>query len=159
MSVSDEIRIRSARPEDVPSLVRFNHEMARETEGKELDREVLAAGVGAVFAEPARGFYLVAEISGEVIACLMITREWSDWRNGDFWWIQSVYVAPEFRRRGVFRSLYREVANRAGQSDGVCGFRLYVEQDNQEAQATYRHLGMTETAYRMFEGIQPGWRE
>lgn len=156
MSEAKQFRIRLARSEDVTSLVRFNQEMARETEGKELDGEVLSAGVSAILAEPSRGFYLVAESDEGSVACLMVTKEWSDWRNGDFWWIQSVYVVPEYRRQGVFRALYREVEGRARQSTGVCGFRLYVEKDNQEAQATYHRLGMTETPYKMFESIRGG---
>ena len=152
--MSESFTIRLARQEDLPSLVRFNDAMARETEEKELDRETLSAGVSAILSEPARGFYLVAEREGTPIACLMVTREWSDWRNGDFWWIQSVYVVPEHRRQGVFRALYREVERRAGQSEQVCGFRLYVERDNRSAQSTYLDLGMEETPYRMFETIR-----
>lgn len=152
--MSEAFTIRLAGQKDIPSLVRFNDAMARETEEKELDLETLSAGVDAILSEPARGFYLVAEGEGAPIACLMVTREWSDWRNGDFWWIQSVYVVPERRRQGVFRALYREIERRAEQSEQVCGFRLYVERDNRSAQSTYLDLGMEETPYRMFETIR-----
>ena len=140
--------IRTAAPTDIPFLVAGNAAMARETEGRELDRSVLARGVEAVFADPRRGFYLVAEDAGETSGCLLVTFEWSDWRNGDWWWIQSVYVAPPHRRRGVFRALYAETERRA-RAAGAVGLRLYVERDNARAQATYGALGMEEEPYRM----------
>jgi ribosomal protein S18 acetylase RimI-like enzyme len=104
------------------------------------------------------GFYVVAEYcasadSREVAGSLMVTYEWSDWRNGVFWWIQSVYVKPEFRRQGVYRRLYEFIKQRAAQESNVCGFRLYVEKENRIAQATYERLGMTETYYKMFEEL------
>lgn len=147
---------RPATPEDAETIARFNQAMALETEGKQLDLPTLVAGVRAVFEEPGHGRYLVATATGGpdggmVVACLMITYEWSDWRNGRFWWIQSVYVAPDHRRRGVFRQLYDAVRAMGEREGGVCGYRLYVEQDNQPAQATYRHLGMAPTVYRVFE--------
>nr|WP_225737690.1 GNAT family N-acetyltransferase [Dyella acidiphila] len=124
--------------------------MAWETEHKRLEHEVLARGVAAVFDEPRRGFYLVAERDGEPVGCLLVTYEWSDWRNGDFWWIQSVYVAPQARRGGVFRALYADVARRAGEA-GAVGLRLYVETENLRAQSTYRDLGMEQCHYLMYE--------
>ena len=153
--MQDQAKIRDAVKEDAETLVDFNLRMASETEGKALDPRVLAAGVKAVLEDPKWGFYLVAEIDGRIAGSLMVTTEWSDWRNGVFWWIQSVYVEPEYRRRGIFRALYREVEERAGRSPQVCGCRLYVERDNAAAQATYTRLGMTETHYKLFEAPFP----
>jgi ribosomal protein S18 acetylase RimI-like enzyme len=149
--MNDRIRIRDAVRDDIDTLVEFNRQMARETEGKQLDKTILTAGVKAVFNNHAHGFYLVAEVDGTIAGSLLVTTEWSDWRNGVFWWIQSVYVAPAFRRKGVYRSLYREVRERAGRSSQVCGCRLYVERENHTAQATYKYLGMKDTGYRVFE--------
>jgi GNAT superfamily N-acetyltransferase len=125
--------------------------MAWETERLELDRERLRAGVAAVFTDAGRGFYLIAELDGERAAQMMITYEWSDWRNGVFWWIQSVYTVPDMRGQGAFRGLYEAVERMAQQQGGVCGLRLYVEAHNEAAQATYRRCGMSETVYRMFD--------
>jgi len=145
------IRVREAQAQDRAILVEFNAAMALETEDKALDPSVLSAGVGAVLAEPQRGFYLIAECAGAVAGCLMITFEWSDWRNGDWWWLQSVYIVPAFRRRGVFRALYMQVERLAAAAPRVVGVRLYVERDNALAQHTYASLGLRETHYRMLE--------
>ncbi len=150
MSQAVEIRIRAARTDDCESLAAFNAAMALETEDKSLDPAVLRAGVARVLAEPARGFYLVAEIDGAAAGCLMVTFEWSDWRNGDWWWLQSVYVAPAHRRHGVFRALYAEVERRAIERNDVVGVRLYVERDNVRAQRTYASLGLREEHYRLY---------
>lgn len=144
-----EIRIASA--EDAASLVEFNQAMALETEGKTLDPETLGRGVRAVFEDRARGFYVVAEESGRIVGGLMITYEWSDWRNAWFWWIQSVYIVPEARGTGVYRRLYEFVRERAEQAGDVCGFRLYVESENRNARAVYEKLGMEESHYLMYE--------
>lgn len=144
------LSIRPAVRGDISAVAAWNAAMAWETEHKRLDPQVLERGVTAVFEEPRRGFYLVAERDGQAVGCLLVTYEWSDWRNGDFWWIQSVYVVPEARRGGVFRTLYREVAARAGQA-GAVGLRLYVETENQRAQQTYRELGMEQCHYFMYE--------
>jgi ribosomal protein S18 acetylase RimI-like enzyme len=127
--------------------------MALETERKELAKQKIESGVRGLINNPQYGFYLVAEEPREnrVVGSLMITYEWSDWRNGLFWWIQSVYVIPEFRRRGVYRAMYHKVKELASGDPGVCGFRLYVEKENHTARQTYRDLGMSETNYRMFE--------
>jgi GNAT superfamily N-acetyltransferase len=125
--------------------------MAEETEGKALDPETTRRGVRALFDDPSRGFYLVAERGGTVVASLMITTEWSDWRNGQFWWIQSVYVRPSDRRTGVYTALHRAVRRRARNAAEVCGLRLYVERGNTPARDTYEALGMTEASYRMYE--------
>lgn len=143
------IIIRTAAPADIPFLVECNAAMALETEHKTLDRDVLMRGTRAVFADPRRGFYLVAELDGHSAGCLLITCEWSDWRNGDWWWFQSVYVTPAARRAGVFRALYAEVERRARAAPNVVGLRLYVERDNEKAQRTYVSLGMEEEPYKM----------
>ncbi|MFH2008752.1 MAG: GNAT family N-acetyltransferase [bacterium] len=143
--------IRLGRPEDRSGLVEFNRAMALETEGLELPLETVTAGVCSLLQRPQNGFYVVAERAGELVGSLMITTEWSDWRNGDFWWIQSVYVRPEARRRGIYRRLYAFVKARAGEMGGVCGFRLYVEKENARAHATYEALGMREAVYKMYE--------
>jgi ribosomal protein S18 acetylase RimI-like enzyme len=145
------ITVRAAVPADAAAIAAFNRAMARETEGKDLDPERLAAGVAAVFADPSRGGYRVAERDGAVVGCLMVTYEWSDWRNGTFWWIQSVYVEPEARRTGVFRALYGDVLRAARATEGVCGVRLYVERENRAAQAVYDAVGMTRSGYRFYE--------
>lgn len=143
---------------DAATLAQFNIAMALETEGKRLRAEVVGAGVRRLLAEPALGFYLVAEASGEIVGSAMVTTEWSDWRNGRFWWIQSVYVRPPWRRRGVFRALYAHIRQAAASTADVCGFRLYVERHNAAAQATYRSLGMVETDYLLLEALRPGVR-
>ena len=125
--------------------------MAQETEGLALDDARTLAGVRAVLADEKRGFYLVAEREGAVVGQLMITTEWSDWRNAWFWWIQSVYVLPAHRRTGVFRALHDEVLRQVAARDDVCGVRLYVEKDNTRAQQTYQDLGMAQTDYLLFE--------
>lgn len=152
------MQIRVATPEDAGVLVEFNAAMALETEGKELLPEVIGAGVRSLLRRESSGFYLVAEDSGRVVGSLLVTKEWSDWRNGDFWWIQSVYVRPQFRRRGVYKRLYRHIQEMAAKDPGVCGFRLYVERENARAQTTYRALGMKETRYLVFEELKPGVR-
>ncbi|MYH14583.1 MAG: GNAT family N-acetyltransferase [Gammaproteobacteria bacterium] len=145
------IEIRRAVAGDIDRIVEFNLAMARESEDKGLDAETLRAGVAAVLAEPANGFYLMAEADGRPAGSLMVTTEWSDWRNGRFWWIQSVFVAPEHRRLGIYSRLHDSV-RRAGQADGqCCGLRLYVERNNIGAQATYASLGMAPTHYDLFE--------
>jgi ribosomal protein S18 acetylase RimI-like enzyme len=149
-------QLRLARPDDADVLAGFNIAMAHETEGKRLLPAVVGAGVRRMLAEPALGFYLVAEAGGEVAGSLMVTTEWSDWRNGRFWWIQSVYVRPQWRRRGIFRALYRHLTETAAATPDVCGFRLYVEHENTAAQATYRALGMDGTEYLLFEQLKQG---
>ena len=146
-----EIVVREATLEDAEFLARGNARMALETEGRPLHDDVLQAGVRAVFDDPARGFYLIAELGGQPAGQMMITYEWSDWRNGAFWWIQSVYTLPESRGRGVFKALYSHVESLAHENGGVCGLRLYVEAHNRRAQAAYERCGMTEAVYRMFE--------
>jgi len=144
--------IRAATPADVADLVAWNAAMAWETERKRLDPEVLHRGVAGVLEQPRRGFYLVAERAGVAVGCLLVTFEWSDWRCGDFWWIQSVYVDPAARRGGVFRALYAAVEQR-GVAAGAVGLRLYVETENRHAQQTYAGLGMQRCHYWMYEAM------
>jgi len=145
------IVVRLATAADAEFLVRGNAEMALETEHLSLDLERLRDGVHAVFHKPQRGVYYIAEVDGRRAGMMMITDEWSDWRNGVFWWIQSVYVERAFRRRGVFKALYRHVERLARQMPEVCGLRLYVENNNSRAQEIYGRLGMQRTVYQMFE--------
>lgn len=143
--------VRPARPSDHAALCAFNQAMALESEGRELDADTLARGVRAVLDDPSRGRYLVAERDGRVVGQLMLTFEWSDWRNGLFWWIQSVYVEPSARRSGVYRALHERVLTLARESGEACGVRLYVEVENHVARATYERLGMQPCRYGMYE--------
>ena len=143
--------IRAAIARDREAIVGFNLAMARETEDRGLDRDVLSRGVENAIADPGQGRYFVAEVDGELVGCLLLTTEWSDWRDGWFWWIQSVYVVASHRGRGVYASLHRHVRDRARAMHDVVGLRLYVERENTRAQATYRRLGMRETSYLLYE--------
>ena len=147
----DTINIRLATLNDDKKIAHFNQVMAQETEGKILSPDVVNAGVKSLLENPSQWFYVVAEVDDKVVGCLMITREWSDWRNGVFWWIQSVFVEKKYRRRGIYRSMYEFIKELANGKEDVCGFRLYVEQDNMVAQETYSTLGMTKLPYLMFE--------
>jgi ribosomal protein S18 acetylase RimI-like enzyme len=159
--VDANVSIRPATAADVDTIVAFNAAMALETEHKRLDPAVLTRGVRQAIADAQRCAYFVAEIDGRVwngapvpdriVGQTMVTYEWSDWRDGWFWWIQSVYVHPEFRRRGVFRALYRHVRELARARPDVCGLRLYVEQHNARAHATYRRLGMVPSGHVVYE--------
>jgi ribosomal protein S18 acetylase RimI-like enzyme len=144
------LAIREASLDDAQRIVLFNQAMARETEGRELDRKTLAKGVESLLKDPARGRYFVAVKDDEVVGQVMITTEWSDWRNGLVWWLQSVYVSKRHRREGVYRLLHQHVRETA-LSEKVLGIRLYVERDNVAAQATYASLGMAPSQYLMFE--------
>jgi len=143
--------IRIADAGDIDALVEFNQAMALETEGKQLDPQTLRNGVSAVFSDEKKGFYVVAEESGKVGAGLMITYEWSDWRNAWFWWIQSVYVLPQFRGTGLYGKMYEFVKEKASMNGQVCGFRLYVEKENSVAQRVYEKAGMESSYYLMYE--------
>ena len=150
------VSIRRASGADADFIAGANAAMALETEGKRLLPEVIGAGVRRLLADPRLGFYLVAEAGGERIACLMVTTEWSDWRNGQFWWIQSLFVRPDWRSLGVFRAMYAHLTEAAAGQPDVCGFRLYVERENANAQRIYLRLGMSETEYRLMEELKPG---
>lgn len=155
MSVLTDVLIRSACTEDVEAIVAFSAAMALETEGRALDRERLRDGTRSLLATPAHGFFLVAEQRGKqgstVVGQLMVTYEWSDWRNAVFWWIQSVYVDPSWRRRGIFRKLHAAVMATAKDHSQVCGVRLYVESNNRLAQEVYRKVGLKPSSYTVFE--------
>jgi GNAT superfamily N-acetyltransferase len=145
------MNIRVANAADAKSLIEFNQAMALETEGKRLDARVLETGVEAVFRDEKKGFYVVAEADGKIVGGLMTTFEWSDWRAKWFWWIQSVYILPNFRGRGIYRLLYNFVKEKAGKNGDVCGFRLYVEKENANARKVYEKLGMNKSHYKMYE--------
>jgi GNAT superfamily N-acetyltransferase len=147
------ITIRKAKPEDAVVIIDFQKKMAWETEQMALVTDLVTRGVKAVFENPARGQYWVAEREGIVISSLLITHEWSDWRNADVWWFQSVYVLPEYRRKGVFRKMYTFIKEEAVRK-GIAGLRLYVETNNFPAQKTYESLGMQSEHYRMYEWLR-----
>ena len=153
---STDFQIRQATTNDAAAIAEFNRLMAFETENKKLIPAVILAGVNNLIANSNQGFYLVAEAESDIIGSLMITTEWSDWRNGVVWWVQSVYVREGFRRQGIYRSLYETVKDLASKDPSVCGFRLYVEKDNTNAQKTYQSLGMIETDYLMYEELRAG---
>ena len=143
--------VRRATKADAPIIVDFNRRLAEESEGKTLDINVLSAGVTAALTDPYKGPYFLAEEDGAPVGQMQVTYEFSDWRNGWFWWIQGVYVIPEARRRGVFRALYEHLALAAKSDHDVIGLRLYVERDNERAHKTYLGLGMAWTSYLMME--------
>jgi len=147
--------VRPALQEDLDTLVRFSAAMALETEGRRLEQARLRRGTQAVLDSPARGFYMVAELADRkaprVVGQLLVTFEWSDWRNAVFWWIQSVYVDPAWRRRGVYRTMHRAILERAKSRGDVCGVRLYVERENRTAKTVYARVGLETSAYHVFE--------
>jgi GNAT superfamily N-acetyltransferase len=145
------VQIRAATIADADTIAEYNARLAWETETKALDRPTLAAGVRAVLADPTKGRYLLADHAGQVVGQLMVTFEWSDWRNGYFWWLQSVYVRSDARQAGVFRALFAALQAEAHAAGNVIGLRLYVEQHNHAAQLTYQRLGLTATEYQLFE--------
>jgi len=147
------ISIRKARPEDAKVIIDFQQKMAWETEQMTLVQEIITKGVNAVFNNPERGQYWVAEKNDVVVASLLITYEWSDWRNSNVWWVQSVYVLSDYRRTGIFRSMYRHIKNEADKQ-GIAGLRLYVETNNLRAQKTYEALGMHSEHYTMYEWLK-----
>ena len=147
----EAVRARPARPDDVSLMARWAEAMAFETEDKQLNPNTVGRGILAALEDPARSQYFIAEIAGEPVGTLMLTYEWSDWRCAWWWWIQSVYVAPGHRRKGVYRALYAHVLALAKAQDDVCGLRLYVERENINAQRTYEFLGMLDAGYRMYE--------
>lgn len=145
------MRIRKARPADAGIIAEFNRKLAWETERLRLNRRVVDRGVKALLKDKAKGIYYVAEEDGTVVGQLLITYEWSDWRNGNIWWIQSVYVASEFRQQGVFRELFAHVEKLGRSRREVCGLRLYVERNNHRAHSAYERLGMKHTHYEIYE--------
>ena len=147
------ITIRKAKPEDAPIIIDFQQKMAWETEQLILVDEKISIGVYGVFEDPSRGQYYIAESVGTIIASLLITYEWSDWRNTNVWWFQSVYVLPEFRRTGVFRNMYSFIKDEADKNN-IAGLRLYVESNNLRARKTYEALGMNSQHYAMYEWLR-----
>ena len=147
------ISIRNAAMTDAATIAGNNSFMAEETEGRTLDPDIIGPGVAALLADPGKGRYWVAESAGQIVGQLMVTYEWSDWRNGRLWWIQSVYIAPDFRRQGVFSALYHHVESVAATEPDVCGLRLYVEDNNHRAQRTYEALGMVKPSYVVMESM------
>jgi ribosomal protein S18 acetylase RimI-like enzyme len=145
------IIIRNANKDDTSIIVEFNSAMAMETESKQLDSDTVRKGVETILKNSLHGFYLIAESDGVPVGQLMITKEWSDRRNGEFWWIQSVYIHPDFRKNNIYKNLYNEAINLARESQIVCGIRLYVDKDNTAAQNVYSKLGMKESNYVFFE--------
>jgi GNAT superfamily N-acetyltransferase len=147
------ITIRKALAKDAPTIIEFQQKMAWETEHLTLVNEKISKGVNGVFADPSRGQYYVAESTGIIVASLLITYEWSDWRNANVWWFQSVYVLPEYRRTGVFRKMYSFIKDEADKNK-VAGLRLYVESNNVNARKTYEALGMGSEHYTMYEWLK-----
>ena len=148
---TDTVRIREADLEDIDTVVEFNMALASETENKTLDRRTLTVGVRQALTDKRRSQYYVAEIGSAIVGQTMFTTEWSDWRNGTFWWIQSVYIDPAHRGRGIFRMLYEHIRSEAKRYPDIRGIRLYVHKDNQRAIETYRRMGMTLTDYMVCE--------
>ena len=144
------LKIRRATVSDAEIIVEFNRRLAWESEQKRLDADVLTRGIRAVFTDPQKGFYTLAERDGEVVGQTLITYEWSDWRNGWYWWIQSVYVREDARRQGVFRAIFEQIRSEAIADATVIGLRLYVEHGNTRGQATYRDVGLEPEGYELF---------
>lgn len=146
-----QISIREGSISDTPTISRFQQQMALETESKILKESTIRKGVESVLKCPNKGFYIIAETDSQIIGSLLVTFEWSDWRNGWFFWIQSVFVDAKYRRQGVYRVMHSEVIRRTKASGNCCGIRLYVEKDNKNAQKVYKTLGMHETDYYLYE--------
>lgn len=144
-----DLHIRTASPNDAEAIAQFQLNMALETEDKELSYQTVLTAVTQVFADPYKGFYLVAQADNKVVGSLLITFEWSDWRNSNMWYFQSVYLVPEYRGKGIFGKMYREVVALATAHD-IHSVRLYVEKDNEHAQKVYQKLGMSIMPYDMY---------
>jgi ribosomal protein S18 acetylase RimI-like enzyme len=151
--MSDSISIRRARPSDAQDIIAFNVAIAKETEDLALNTSIVSKGVARLMENPQYGFYVVAESTGGVLGSLMVTYEWSDWRDGVYWWIQSVYVKPEHRGRGIYRQLHNFVRELAAKDPNARGLRLYVELENEVAQKAYVKMGMQPAAYKIYEEI------
>ena len=149
----NEIKVRQATAAEAGRIADFNRAMAMETEGLALQESTVMAGVVSLMGHPERGFYLVAELDGALAGCLLVTYEWSDWRNKQFWWISSHYVRPEMRGRGIYAAMDEKLQELAAREGNVCGFRTYVNQSDRPAQEVYRNLGMVEKKYIVFEDM------
>jgi GNAT superfamily N-acetyltransferase len=152
------MRIRRAGPDDSATIAEFNIRLAAETEDLKLDPDRVNAGVLALLRDPSKGSYFVCELQNSIVGQVMITYEWSDWRNGNVWWLQSVYIRPEFRQKGVFRTLFEHIRGLAIREPGVWGLRLYMHAANERARTAYKRLGMSRTHYEVFEMETPGVR-
>ena len=148
------MKVRKATIKDYQSIVNFQQAMARETEGIELLLDPLEKGVKAVLEDPSKGIYYVAEINKKVVSSLLTTYEWSDWRNGTVLWIQSVFVLPEYRRKGVYRNMYSHLKNKVTKDGRLKGIRLYADKSNRAAHKTYENLGMSQDHYVTFEWLK-----
>ncbi|MDR3594073.1 GNAT family N-acetyltransferase [Clostridium sp.] len=144
-------KMRKATVDDLETIVKFNYNLAKETEDKELDLEILTKGVESILIDGSKGQYYVYVIDNKVVGQIMHTYEWSDWRNGMFLWVQSVYVDAAYRRQGIYKKLYNHIKNICDNDEGITGIRLYVEKENLNAKATYKSLGMYECDYHMYE--------
>ena len=151
--MSEQVTIRMGNSDDADTIAIFNVELARESEDIKLDPATVIKGVHALLEQPQYGFYVVAEQDGIILGSLMITYEFSDWRNGVLWWVQSVFVRPEYRRQGVLKKLFTFLREKAKQQGNVCGFRLYVEKNNHNAQTGYERFGMKKAGYDMYEDL------
>lgn len=145
------MEIRNAKPQDIHHIVDFQSRMAKESEGIVLDRGILTKGVESVFEDASRGFYLVVENQDQVVGSMLLTPEWSDWRNSQFLWIQSLYVLPDFRKKGIFRKMYNYIREVVNSSEKYAGLKLYVAEENESAQQVYHRVGMEKSHYQLFE--------
>ena len=145
-----DIIITKGQIEDVENIAQFQVDMAMESEGTQLDKDTVTKGVSAAMADENKGLYYIARVDGKAVGSLMLTREWSDWNNGWYWWIQSVYVAPDYRRQGVYKSMYQAVCTDAKQQN-IAQVRLYVDKTNTRGQEVYSSLGMQESHYLIYE--------
>lgn len=148
------ISIRAAKKEEIPVIADFQIGLAEETENVRLNKDVLTTGIEALFADPSKGVYYVAGLEGKVIGCFLITYEWSDWRNGQVWWLQSVYVASSYRRLGVFSQMFAYLRKIISGDPNIIGLRLYVDKSNARAQNVYRSMGMNGDHYTVFEWMK-----
>ena len=147
--------VRRAKKQDIATIVSFNQAMANETENISLKSSILIPGVEALFNDQKLGFYIVCEVDKSVRACLMISYEWSDWRNGLFWWIQSVFVQKEYRKQGLYKLMYQYIKTLVDGRDDIVGIRLYVDDENKNAKNVYKKLGMHKSNYELFEYNKP----
>lgn len=145
-----DIIITKGQIEDIENIAQFQVDMAMESEGTQLDKDTVTKGVSAAMADENKGLYYIARVDGKAVGSLMLTREWSDWNNGWYWWIQSVYVAPDYRRQGVYKSMYNAVCTDAKQQN-IAQVRLYVDKTNTRGQEVYSSLGMQESHYLIYE--------
>lgn len=144
-------KIRKAEIRDLETVVKFNYNLAKETEDKELDLGILSKGVKSILTDSSKGQYYVYEVDNKVVGQIMYTYEWSDWRNGTFLWVQSVYVDADYRKKGIYKKLYHNIKNICDNDENIAGIRLYVEKENVNAKSTYKSLGMCECNYHMYE--------